>query len=72
MLTFHPGTVGVNMARFVFPQADGKAATIYFLIPCGLVIPNISMCSANQPSLLAMIDPSLNAKHFLPNKLLPP
>ena len=26
--TSHPGSVGINMAMFVFPQADGKAAAI--------------------------------------------
>lgn len=26
--TVYPGSVGVNMAKFVLPQADGKAATM--------------------------------------------
>jgi len=31
-----------------------------------------NMCSANQPSLLARMDPSLRAKHFLPSSEFPP
>lgn len=70
--TFQPGIVGFNMAKLVFPHADGNAAAMYFLTPAGLVIPRISMCSASQPSRFAMIDPRRSAKHFLPSKLLPP
>ncbi len=33
--TFHPGIDGVNIARFVFPQALGKAAATYFFSPWG-------------------------------------
>lgn len=39
--TFQPGSEGQSMARFVFPQALGKAATMYFFSPAGLVIPRI-------------------------------
>src|SRR5512140_2293958 len=70
--TFHPGMVGMSMARFVLPQALGKAAAIYFLTPLGLVIPMISMCSASQPSSLAIAEAMRRAKHFLPNSALPP
>ena len=31
--TLYPGIVGVIMAKFVFPQALGKAAAMYFLTP---------------------------------------
>lgn len=39
--TFQPGSVGQSMARFVFPQALGNAAAMYFLSPAGLVMPRI-------------------------------
>lgn len=39
--TFQPGSVGQSMARFVFPQALGKAAAMYFFSPAGLVMPRI-------------------------------
>ena len=35
--TFHPGMVGTSMARFVLPQALGKAAATCFFSPSGLV-----------------------------------
>src|SRR5512142_1163356 len=28
--TFHPGTVGISIAKFVLPQADGNAPVMYF------------------------------------------
>jgi hypothetical protein len=31
--TLYPGSVGVIMAKLVFPHADGKAAAIYLLRP---------------------------------------
>ena len=31
--TFHPGIVGINMARFVFPHAEGKAPVTYLTSP---------------------------------------
>lgn len=40
-LTLYPGSVGIIMARFVLPQADGKAAAMYLLCPVGSVIPRI-------------------------------
>ena len=63
------------MARFVLPQAEGNAAQIYFLCSSsspGLLTPIINICSANQPSFLASVDPKRRAKHFLPSKELPP
>ena len=35
-------------------------------------MPDMSMCSASQPWLLAMALPSLRARHFLPSRELPP
>lgn len=39
--TLYPGKVGVIIAKFVFPQAEGKAAAMYRLTPFGAVIPII-------------------------------
>ena len=39
--TFQPGKDGTIIARFVFPQADGKAAAMYFFSPAGFVMPKI-------------------------------
>src|SRR3954469_1265166 len=69
---FHPGIVGLSMARLVLPHAEGNAAAMYFDSPAGLVSLRISMCSANQPSSRAMTDAIRSAKHFLPSKALPP
>ena len=33
------------MARLVLPQAEGKAAVMYFLSPAGVLMPDTSMCS---------------------------
>jgi len=41
---FHPRRLGVNMAKFVLPQALGKAAAMYFFTPWGLVMPKICVC----------------------------
>ena len=41
---------GMSMARFVLPQAEGKAAEMYLISPRGFWMPRISMCSAIQPS----------------------
>src|SRR3954447_6320444 len=68
----HPGIVGMSIARFVLPHAEGNAAAMYFDSPAGLVSLRISMCSANQPSSRAMTDAIRSAKHFLPSKALPP
>ena len=43
------------MARLVLPQADGKAAVIYLTSPCGFSMPRMSICSAIQPSFLALV-----------------
>ena len=45
-----PGTVGSIMARFVLPQALGKAAAMWYARPSGEISLRISMCSASQPS----------------------
>src|SRR6476659_79085 len=54
--TFQPGMVGSSIARFVLPQALGKAAATYLTSFCGEVTFMISMCSASQPSSLAITD----------------
>src|SRR5262249_21360653 len=70
--TFQPGMVGISMARFVFPQADGNAPVMYFTVPEGLVSLRISMCSASQPSSRACTEAMRRAWHFLPSSALPP
>ena len=70
--TFQPGRVGISMARFVLPHADGKAPVTYRASPSGEVSFTISMCSASQPSSRAMTDAIRSAKHFLPSRALPP
>ncbi len=70
--TFQLGRVGCSMARLVLPQAEGKAAETNRSLPAGLVRPMISMCSAIQPSSRAITPAIRRAKHFLPNRLLPP
>src|SRR5215471_1490353 len=35
--TFHPGIVGMSMARLVFPHADGNAPVRYLTFPSGFV-----------------------------------
>lgn len=69
---FHPGRVGLIMARLVLPQALGNAAAKYFLRPSGSVMPRISMCSASHPSSLASRLAILRAKHFFPSSEFPP
>src|SRR5919197_789834 len=54
--TFHPGSVGISIARFVLPHADGKAPATYFVSPSGEVSFRISMCSASQPSSRAIAE----------------
>src|SRR5512141_1082516 len=70
--TFQPGMVGVSMARFVLPQADGNAPATYFTLPAGFVSFRISMCSASQPSSRAWTEAMRSAWHFLPSRALPP
>ena len=60
------------MAKFVLPQALGKAAATWYFLPSGLVTPKINMCSANQPCVWPMVEAMRNAKHFLPSNALPP
>ncbi len=67
-----PGSVGISIARFVLPDAEGKAPVTYFVLPSGDVSLRISMCSAIQPSSRAMADAIRSAKHFLPSRALPP
>ena len=70
--TFQPGSVGISIARFVLPHADGNAPVTYFVSPSGEVSFRISMCSAIQPSSRAITDAIRSAKHFLPSSALPP
>jgi hypothetical protein len=70
--TFQSGSVGMTIARFVLPQALGKAPAMYLTSPCGEVTLRISMCSASQPSSCAITEAIRRAKHFLPSSALPP
>jgi hypothetical protein len=70
--TFQSGRVGMTIARFVLPQALGKAPAMYLTSPWGEVTLRISMCSASQPSSRAITDAIRSAKHFLPSSALPP
>jgi hypothetical protein len=70
--TSQPGSVGISIARLVFPHADGKAPVTYFTSPSGEVSFRISMCSASQPSSRAITEAIRSAKHFLPSRALPP
>ncbi len=54
--TFHPGIVGISMARLVLPHAEGNAPVMYLTCPAGLVIFRMSMCSAIHPSSRACTD----------------
>ncbi len=54
--TVQPEMVGSSIARFVLPQALGKAAATYFDSPCGGVSLRMSMCSASQPSSRAITE----------------
>src|SRR6476620_2171178 len=54
--TFQPGVGGSSIARLVLPQALGKAAAMYLTSFWGEVTFMISMCSASQPSSLAITD----------------
>jgi len=69
---FQPLIVGMIMARFVLPQAEGKAAVMWYCLPSGLISRRMSMCSAIQPSRLACTEAMRSAKHFFPSKALPP
>ena len=70
--TFQPGKVGIIIARFVLPQAEGNAPVTYFVTPSGDVSFRISMCSAIQPWSRAITDAMRSAKHFFPSSALPP
>jgi hypothetical protein len=70
--TRQPGSVGISMARFVFPHADGNAPAMCFASPSGDVTFRISMCSAIQPSSRAIAEAIRSAKHFFPSRALPP
>src|SRR3954454_24687761 len=69
---FQPGRVGISIARFVLPEAEGNAPVTYLTSPSGDVSLRISMCSAIQPSSRAIADAILSAKHFFPSSALPP
>ncbi len=70
--TFHPGIVGMSMARFVLPHAEGNAPVTYRTSPAGEVSLRMSMCSASHPSSRAITEAMRSAKHFLPRRALPP
>ncbi len=70
--TFQPGMVGVNIAKLVLPHALGNAPATYLISPVSLVSLRINICSASQPSSLAIVDAIRSAKHFFPSKALPP
>ncbi len=70
--TVQPSSVGMSIARFVFPHALGKAPVMYFTSPSGEVSLRTSMCSAIQPSSRAITEAMRSAKHFLPSSALPP
>ncbi len=70
--TVQPSSVGISIARLVFPHAEGKAPVTYFTRPSGEVSLRISMCSAIQPSSRAIAEAIRSAKHFLPSSALPP
>src|SRR5215212_10189891 len=70
--TFQPGSVGIIIARFVLPHAEGNAPVTCLTRPSGEVILRISMCSASQPSSRAITEAMRSAKHFLPSRALPP
>jgi hypothetical protein len=69
---FQPGTVGLIMARLVLPHAEGKAPARWYVRPSGLTSRRISMCSANQPSRLAMAEAMRRLRHFFPRRAFPP
>ena len=48
--------VGCSIARLVLPQADGKAAAMWYSRPVGEMSFRINMCSASQPSSRAMAE----------------
>jgi hypothetical protein len=60
------------MARFVLPQAEGKAAAMWNRRPFGSMTRMSSMCSASQPSSRAITDAMRSAKHFFARIALPP
>jgi hypothetical protein len=70
--TVQPSSVGISIARLVFPHADGKAPVTYLVFPSGEVSLRMSMCSASQPSSRAITDAMRSAKHFFPSSALPP
>jgi hypothetical protein len=70
--TFQPSSVGISIARFVFPHAEGNAPVTCLTRPSGDVSLRISMCSASQPSSRAITEAIRSARHFLPSSALPP
>ncbi|MNZ94589.1 hypothetical protein D3C78_1137020 [compost metagenome] len=74
VVTFQPSKAGggTSMEKLVLPQAEGKAAATWYLVPSGLATPRISMCSASHPWSRPMVDAMRSAKHFLPSRALPP
>src|SRR5207245_9423050 len=49
--TFHPGLVGISIARLVLPQAEGNATSLYLAYPAALVSSVTSMCAPLHTSL---------------------
>src|SRR3954454_18201039 len=70
--TVQPSSVGISIARLVFPHADGKAPVTYLVSPSGDVSLRISMCSARQPSSRSITEAMPSANPFLPSRSLPP
>lgn len=54
--TFQPGRVGVNIARLVLPQAEGKAAARKRSLPFGGVTPKNLFCFRKKKPLLFSLE----------------
>jgi hypothetical protein len=70
--TVQPGMLGLSIAKFVLPQALGKAAATWNTFPAGFVTLMTSMCSASQPSSCAMTLAIRSANAFFARSALPP
>ena len=70
--TFQPGSVGISIARFVLPQADGNAPVTCFTSPVGRGRASGSACARRASPRRAITDAIRSAKHFLPSSALPP
>src|SRR3954451_25150812 len=63
--TVQSSSVGISIARFVLPQADGNAPVTYLESPSGEVSLRIAMSSPSQPSPRPMTLAIRTAKPFL-------